>query len=272
MAGGKADVRSDGSGPGEGPPRSGGRSRLPVFLLLLFVCDLLVTTTLSCSFSTKPTGDDAGIDSEPQADSGLPQDSGLLADSGAPADAGVIDSGSADTGVADGTVSDGMADGSAQDGTVSESGPPDSSGSDGAMADGAAPDATLPQDAGQDSGPPFDSSVTDGPGAGLDGGWQCVNESDCTGDAGPYGWACCLGGGGGSGVVGAPAAVGVCAAIANQTTSNFCGDAGQPLCENSTDGYCYANSEGTYYYCKLADASTTRYGVSVPLSVCSYTP
>lgn len=261
-----------------------------------------MTTTLSCSFSTKPTGDDAGIDSEPQADSGLPQDSGLLADSGAPADAGVTDSGSADTGVADGTVSDEMADGSAQDGTlsdggideaglpdatlpeggspesdapdgtVSESGPPDSSGSDGAMADGAAPDATLPQDAGQDSGPPFDSSVTDGPGAGLDGGWQCVNESDCTGDAGPYGWACCLGGGGGSGVVGAPAAVGVCAAIANQTTSNFCGDAGQPLCENSTDGYCYANSEGTYYYCKLADASTTRYGVSVPLSVCSYTP
>jgi|HubBroStandDraft_1064217.scaffolds.fasta_scaffold17740_2 hypothetical protein len=127
---GKADVPGDRSGPCEKLARPRGRSRLPVFLLLIFVCDLLVTTSLSCSFPTNPTHEDAGRpfdagpDSGPQTDAGLPEDAGVRTDSGSRADAGVTDSGVSDAGAADGTVSDGMADGAAQDGTLTDGGPP----------------------------------------------------------------------------------------------------------------------------------------------------
>jgi hypothetical protein len=172
---GKTDVPDDRSCLFEEPARPRGRSRLPVFLLIIFVCDLLVTTGLSCSVSTNPKHEDAGSpfdgggpDSGPQADAGLPEDSGVRADSGFPTDAGVTDSGVSDAGAADGTVSDGTADGAAQDltdGGNPEGGPP----TDGGFADSSGP-------------PPLDATVS---------GASCNGQASCIQSGFPTDYVCC---------------------------------------------------------------------------------
>jgi hypothetical protein len=104
--------------------------------------------------------------------------------------------------------------------------------------------------------------LCDSPGQGLASGWQCTNETDCTGSVGANQvWACCLVGG-----------AGVCTLAT--TGLEACGS--EPLCAgpqdtypNRTPDYCYSDTAGADYNgCNASDASAPRYDASVPLYRC----
>lgn len=99
-----------------------------------------------------------------------------------------------------------------------------------------------------------------GPGAGLDGGWECTDESDCprTGGSG-YGFTCCLPASG-------PA---TCVAVVNGgETPAGCGS---QLCTGPTDYGCPYESPNIEP-CVALDASAPRSGGTVPLYYCDSTP
>jgi hypothetical protein len=98
------------------------------------------------------------------------------------------------------------------------------------------------------------------PGAGIEDGWQCTTEADCTGNAG-MGYVCCLPSGG----------VGTCMPIpANQSEPFLCGNNVTQLCSGTLDqNACYKSSEGTFYSCVATGMTAPRYGATIPLYKCS---
>jgi len=106
--------------------------------------------------------------------------------------------------------------------------------------------------------------VCEPPAQGLAVGWQCTDETDCTGDAGAgEKWACC-------------AAVDGGAACTLDTTGYTACAHSAPLCAGPYDNfqytgsnYCYSVTSGVDYNgCEATDASAPRYDGSVPLYSC----
>jgi len=106
--------------------------------------------------------------------------------------------------------------------------------------------------------------VCEPPAQGLAVGWQCTDETDCTGDAGAgEKWACC-------------AAVDGGAACTLDTTGYTACAHSAPLCAGPYDNfqytgsnYCYSVTSGVDYNgCEATDTSAPRYDGSVPLYSC----
>jgi hypothetical protein len=119
-------------------------------------------------------------------------------------------------------------------------------------------------DAAVDSAPPPPPADDAGITLGLSPSWQCATPLDCAGDAGQYGWACCL------------EAVGTCAPITKYQSSPCDGGSqglDNTLCSPAHGGnlYCYSDVSPAddYAGCNLIDASAPLVdGGSVQLNAC----